>query len=166
MAEAAKWFRKSAEQGDNKGQYCLASCLESGRGVPRVRRDKRLSLSTPLHLTTAPDYPGRNVLCDTLHIVRTLRYFCSSLGNGGPRTTVMDPDYAEAAHWYRLAAEQGHGQAQNQLAQLLEAGRGCDKNLAEAGEWFLQAAEQGLTQAQYHLGRCYSYGPLSKNEIQ
>lgn len=32
-AEAARWYRKTAEQGDAKAQWCLGRCYESGDGV-------------------------------------------------------------------------------------------------------------------------------------
>ena len=31
--EAVKWYRKAAEQGDAKAQWCLGRCYESGDGV-------------------------------------------------------------------------------------------------------------------------------------
>ena len=37
--EAAKWYRKSAEQGDSDGQAALARAYEFGIGVPQSRRD-------------------------------------------------------------------------------------------------------------------------------
>ena len=36
--EAAKWFRKSAEQGYTEAQFCLGFCYEYGCGV--VQNDK------------------------------------------------------------------------------------------------------------------------------
>src|SRR5262249_26992452 len=59
-----------------------------------------------------------------------------------------------AAHWYRKAAEQGHVEAQNQLAELL---RDVMNDRREAAVWFRQAAEQGDTEAQVSLGYALFY---------
>ena len=41
-------------------------------------------------------------------------------------------DSAEAAKWYRKAAEQGHANAQNNLGLMYMSGRGVAKDNAEA----------------------------------
>ena len=55
----------------------------------------------------------------------------------------MPQDYAEAVKGYRLAAEQGHARAQNNLGVMYEFGDGVPQNYAEAVKWFHLAAEQG-----------------------
>lgn len=35
MAEAVKWYRKAAEQGDADAQYVLGHCYLNGDGVPQ-----------------------------------------------------------------------------------------------------------------------------------
>ena len=44
---------------------------------------------------------------------------------------------------YRLAAEQGHVEAQYNLGTMFEAGRGVAQDDAEAAKWYGLAAEQG-----------------------
>jgi hypothetical protein len=51
-------------------------------------------------------------------------------GLGGP------PDYAEAARWYRAAAEQGLRSAQNSLGQLYERGLGVEADPRESVAWY------------------------------
>lgn len=70
---------------------------------------------------------------------------------------VLDCD-AKAAEWFSKAAEQGHVQAQNNLARLYLEGRGVEQSDAKAAEWFVKAAEQGNAQAQYALGQMYQAG--------
>ena len=53
-------------------------------------------------------------------------------------------DYAEAAKWYRLAAEQGHLKAANNLGSLYYAGDGVLQNYAEAAKLWHIAAKQGM----------------------
>jgi uncharacterized protein len=47
------------------------------------------------------------------------------------------------AQWYRLAAEQGHGAAMAELAQLLETGRGVKQDLRAALTLYRQAHGRG-----------------------
>jgi hypothetical protein len=61
----------------------------------------------------------------------------------------------EAADWYRRAAKQGHGNAQNSLGILLEADQ---RDYAGAAQWFAMAARQGNADAQYNLGVIYYSG--------
>jgi TPR repeat protein len=71
---------------------------------------------------------------------------------------VVPKDLAEAAKWFRMAAEQGDPQAQNNLGTMCDQGDGVDKDQAEAVRWFRAAAEQGHVIAQYNLGSMYEHG--------
>ncbi len=66
--------------------------------------------------------------------------------------------YAEAAQWYRMAAQQGLAEAQNNLGVMLKDGQGVQKDLVEAAYWFLLAAQQGNVLAQSNLGWLYQSG--------
>jgi TPR repeat protein len=61
----------------------------------------------------------------------------------------------EAADWYRRAAEQGQGDAQNSLGLLLVADH---RDYPGAAQWFAMAARQGNADAQYNLGVIYFSG--------
>ncbi len=52
-------------------------------------------------------------------------------------------DHAEAARWYRRAAERGHAPAQNSVARLYETGMGVPRDEVEALMWYSLAAESG-----------------------
>jgi TPR repeat protein len=56
-------------------------------------------------------------------------------------------DYAEAAKWYRLAAEQGYSFGQLGLGSLYWAGRSLPQDDVAAYMWFSLAAAQGLADA-------------------
>ena len=60
--------------------------------------------------------------------------------------------------WCKLAAEQGHVEAQNRLAKCYEVGIGVTVDYAEAFKWFRRAAEQGSIMAVSALARCYYLG--------
>ena len=61
-------------------------------------------------------------------------------------------DLAEAARWYRLAAEQGYAEAQLNLGELYENGQGVEQDLGEAARWYREAAAGGEVLAQLTLG--------------
>jgi TPR repeat protein len=75
------------------------------------------------------------------------------------RATRNNPDNdAEAAKWYRKAAEQGFAPAQANLGRLYYLGVGVPRNLVEAASWRRKAAEQGYAEAQVWLGNNYRDG--------
>jgi TPR repeat protein len=67
-------------------------------------------------------------------------------------------DYAEAAKFYRRAAEKGHAPAQYWLAFLYEHGLGVELDFKQAAAWYLKAALQGYLEAQNNLGVLYATG--------
>src|SRR5947207_4351426 len=68
-------------------------------------------------------------------------------------------DDAEAAKWYRKAAEQGYALAQFNLAVMYDQGQGVARDQVEAAKWFRKAAEQGDAGAQFQMGkRCQRDG--------
>jgi hypothetical protein len=74
------------------------------------------------------------------------------IGQGVPQ------DYAEAAVWFRKAAEQGYAYAQSMLGHAYENGQGVPQDYAQAALWYGKAAEQGDALAQWSLGTLYEYG--------
>ena len=66
--------------------------------------------------------------------------------------------YAEAASWFRRAAEQGHGGAQHTLGVRYAEGLGVPQDYTEVVRWFHLAAEQGHAGAQNSLGVRYAEG--------
>jgi TPR repeat protein len=71
------------------------------------------------------------------------------LGEGVPQ------DLAEAARWYRAAADQDHASAQNNLGLMYDYGEGVEENAAEAVRWYRRAAEQEHAGAQNNLALKY-----------
>ena len=70
----------------------------------------------------------------------------------------MREDHAEAAKWYRRAADQGNDLAQYSLGLLYDSGSGVTQDRAAAAKWYRQAADQGNARAQFELGRMYFSG--------
>ncbi len=67
-------------------------------------------------------------------------------------------DYAEAAGWWRKAAEQGYAKAQNALGIMYENGQGVPQDDGKAVKWYRKAAEQGDGKAQLNIGFMYGKG--------
>jgi TPR repeat protein len=67
-------------------------------------------------------------------------------------------DYAQAAAWYRLSADQGNALAQDALGTLYETGRGVKLDDAEAANWFRKASQQGIDNSQLQLATLYESG--------
>ena len=61
-------------------------------------------------------------------------------------------DYAQAAEWYRKAADQSHALAQFNLAIMYAAGQGVSRDESKSMGWMQKAAELGDAGAQYHIG--------------
>ncbi len=76
----------------------------------------------------------------------------AALGDMYRKGSMVQKDDAEAAKWYRRAAEQGDAHAQFNLGALAMAGRGVAQDDLEAVTWFRRAAEQGDALAQFNLG--------------
>jgi hypothetical protein len=60
--------------------------------------------------------------------------------------------------WYRLAAEQGLDEAQNNLGEMHLNGYGVEEDCEEALKWFRKAAEQGDLKAKNNVGEAYLFG--------
>ena len=65
---------------------------------------------------------------------------------------------AEAAAWYRRAAEAGHVLGARALGDAYAAGRGVEPDAARAVVWWRRAAEAGDAAAQRRLGEAYAAG--------
>jgi len=65
---------------------------------------------------------------------------------------------AQAALWFREAAEQGHAPSQVDLGNLYSQGRGVTQGDEQAVSWFLKAAQQGDARGRLFLGNMYEAG--------
>lgn len=63
-----------------------------------------------------------------------------------------------ATQCYKEAAEEGIIEAQEDLGEMYEFGRGIEQDYKLAAEWYIKAAEQGSISAQYNLGDMYEKG--------
>jgi len=81
--------------------------------------------------------------------------------------SLAQPDYEEAAKWFRLAAAQGDVQAERYLGYMYSHGQGVARDDKEAVKWYGRAAEQGDADAQADLAGMYSAARgTSQNYVQ
>ncbi len=67
-------------------------------------------------------------------------------------------DRAEAAKWWRMAAEQGNASAMANLGECYRMGEGVEKDPVEAINWYRKGAELGDARSQRFLGGAYETG--------
>ena len=65
---------------------------------------------------------------------------------------------AQAAIWFREAAEQGHAPSQVDLGNLYSQGSGVTQDDEQAVSWFLKAAQQGDARGRLFLGNMFEAG--------
>ena len=67
-------------------------------------------------------------------------------------------NYVEAAKWYKIAAENGHSDAQVRLGRMYAKGIGLLQDFSEAARYFRMSADQYNGDAQYELANLYDQG--------
>jgi uncharacterized protein len=137
-AEAARWYRKAAEQGNVVSQVNLADLYRDGKGVPQD------------YAEAARWYRKAAEQGDTHAQVNLADLYRD--GKGVPQ------DYAEAVRWFSRPAEQGYPASQFDLGVLYEKGQGVPQDYAQAATWYRKASEQGSPLAQLNLGSLYAKG--------
>ena len=87
--------------------------------------------------------------------------------NSGEKDYGVPKNNAEAIKWYRLAAEQGYAQGENDLGNMYREGEGVAKDHAEAAKWYKLAADQNHAGSLNHLGWYYYTGEgVAKNDAE
>jgi len=90
------------------------------------------------------------------------QFLLGQLSDNGFGTVALDP--REAARWYRMAAEQNHGEAQFALARAYALGRGVPQDKDQALHWLKKAAENNFEQAMIDLARLYDEGRVVEKD--
>jgi TPR repeat protein len=134
VAQAERWFLKSAGQGNAEAQENLGEIYLDAKRYPEALQWLNLSA-----------LQGR---MRAQLLVGNLYYF--GLG--------VKQDPATAMKWWRLAAEQKDAMAQFNLGFGYEAGAGVDRNQAEAIKRVRLSAEQGLLRGMEAMAKLYEFG--------
>ena len=121
--EAARWFRKAAEQGDVDAQLLLGIMYDVGRGVAQ---DDREAVRWYLKAAEQGDAGAQ--------------YFLGAMYKEGRG---VKQDDREAVRWVRKAAEQGDAEAQYFLGVMYKEGRGVAQDYVQAHKWLNIASARG-----------------------
>jgi TPR repeat protein len=130
--QMGKQLRAAAERGHANAMYWLSQSMNEG-----IERDKLLLEAGQLGSQGAQ---------------RDLGALFATGDWTGPK------DAAQAIHWYRLAAERGHEDAQYNLGFMYLLGEGTTQDVGEGMLWLLRSAEQGDSAAMRLLADCYRNG--------
>jgi TPR repeat protein len=143
-AEAMRWYRLAADQGNATAQNNIGWLYDNGWGLKQ----------------------------DYIEAMRWYR-LAADQGNASAQNNIgwlyrngcgVKQDYVEAMRWYRLAADQGNASAQNNIGSLYQNGSGVKQDYAEAMRWFRPAADRGNAFAQNNIGSLYQNGSGVKQD--
>ncbi len=124
-AEAVKWYRKSADQGNALAQLNLGFMYNEGQGVPQDYAEAVKWYRKSADQGNAP-----------------AQY---NLGYMYYRGRGVRQDHGEAIRWIRAAAEQGLAPAQGKLAAYYVKSWGVmPRDLVQAYMWYTLSAAQGF----------------------
>ena len=173
-AEAVKWYRKAAEQGNASGQFNLGWMYRKGFGVAQnnteaVKWYRKAAEQGDASGQYNLGYMYENGYGVSQDYAKAVKWYRKAAEQGDAsgqfnlgwmyrKGLGVAQNYSEAVKWYRKAAEQGDADAQNNLGEMYYYGRGVTQNHSEAVKWYRKAAEQGNVGAQYSLGWMYSKG--------
>ncbi|MCL4456380.1 MAG: sel1 repeat family protein [Nitrospirae bacterium] len=93
------------------------------------------------------------------------QYNLGFMNQAGKGVKGVRENYKEALKWYRLAAEQGHLDAQINLGYMYHNGMGMLKDYKEAIKWYKLAAEKGNALAKCNLAEMYAAGWGTKKDF-
>lgn len=154
--EALSWYKKAAENGHVKSQFILGKIYSSVGGDPERAKQAHFWYEKSAKQDYAPaqfamveavrnrlqnKMPSRGWLASIIYYLQI----------------ILPQDNAGAEKWLRKAAENGHAEAQFQLAWSYH-GHGVPKDLKQAIKWYEKAAESGSQKAQNTLGSMYYSG--------
>ena len=138
MVEAAKWYRKAAEQGNADAQNRLGVRYDRGEGVSKDVKEAAKWYAK----SAAQGHPKAQ--CNLALDYKT--------GKG------VEKDLKKAVELFYNSAIQGYANAQSNLGECYYNGEGVEQDHAEAFKWMKKAAEQGDADAQSVVGDMYSDG--------
>jgi len=145
-AEALKWYKKAADQGNVDAQTRIGFMYSHGQGV---KKDYVEAVKWFREASEQGNAPAQSHLGSMY-----------ALGLG------VTKDYAEALKWFRMAADQGDAPAQVLLSGMYLDGEGVPKDTKEAIKWLRMAADQGYDFAQVSMGIAYRNGEGVPRDIE
>ena len=164
-AEAAKWYRASADKGNADAEHSLGHMYYFGQGV---RQDNEEAIKWYSLASAHGNIRARKMLLRLQGASGSVPGTCTAQGTSGTSDSGdsdwcyqvaenyyyghgVRQDYAEAAKWYRASADKGSADAEYSLGHMYQFGQGVRQNSRDAANWFLKAAAQGHAKARKRL---------------
>jgi len=148
----------------NPCPLCRAPCArDDAEELARIRRQAETEVPAAICRLARTYHLGNFGLANDMKEAATLYERGAELGNMDAAYELarmhkhgngVEADEAKAKQLFRVAADRGQADAQNELAILLED----DDSPKEAFELFKRAADQGLTMAEYNLAGSFEDG--------
>ena len=129
-----EWYRKSASQGNARGQFGVGFAYHYGYAVEQSY-DEAVSW----------------------YMLAGLQGHMGALNNLGALYSLSE-QHEESFKWYYLLAEQGSAKGMRIVGNKYYYGTGVEKNFSEAANWYRKSALEGDAEAQYNLGLLYDRG--------
>ncbi len=150
IKEAARWYRKAADQGLAQAQYALGlMCVAAGS-----KEYDHHTLDFMCENRESDECDHRNAIdwylkaAEQGHVGAQYELAEVIYDYYGDR----DHDLVDAYNWYYEAAEQGHADAQYKCGMIIEEGKGfIEPDDEVAAIYYFKAARQGHTEAQRDL---------------
>ena len=168
-AQAAKSYRKAAEQGSPDAQLQLGLIYLHGLGeidkndieaVKWFRKAAEQGAANGQYEMCVMYHDGTGIEQDYGKAVEWCikaanqgnSYAQSMLGIFYEQGLDVEKDYSAAIKWYRMAAEQNDAGAQSLLGTMYRDGKGVPQDHSKAAKWYKKAADQGTPFGQFELG--------------
>ena len=149
--EAFKWFKKAAEQGNQKAQKRLNEINKQSQ--------QNNEITDLIHKAQAGDVEA---LCKLgTHYYngnKVEQNYNEAISSLIKCLQIIEKKHNAAVYWIKKAVEQDEAYAQDSLANCYFYGRGVKQDFEEAVKWYKKAAEQDNGVAQRNLGNCYVLG--------
>jgi hypothetical protein len=161
-AEAMRWYREAADQGDAHAQVLIGDLFLSGSGVAwDAGEGTRWYHKAADQGNAKAEIRIAQVSSDR---AEQMRWYRKAADQGdadaqfeigwrfetGPFYDVAQ-DYGEAMLWYRKAADQGHARAARGIAELYLQARGVAHDRKAAWNWMQKAAARGESTAKWWI---------------
>ncbi|GBR21495.1 tetratricopeptide repeat protein [Asaia spathodeae] len=164
--DAVKGFKalgQLAQQGNVEAQYRTGKAYLEGWGTPPSLEDG----TRWVRKAAEAGHVQARLTLATLYLVGFPEGFdenrATIMRDGKERKRV--PDLEQAAHWSRLAANEGQPDAQALLGYVLTNGPESLRNPAEAREWYEKSASAGSAQGHLGLGMALHSDPKSPEDL-
>lgn len=164
LEEAAKWYKKAAENGDEAASELLSRLEE------QQRKDTESNAGEPLKSTEKKSKNPKKFLIVLIALIALIALVVVSRNSKIKAKTQYsigenyekEHNFEEALNCYKKAAELGLPEAQHKLGSIYYSA----KSFEEAFEWYKKAAEHDNAEAQAGLGLMYYNGEGVEKNIE